>query len=407
VWTVRIERRSFVKHILAGAAAALVASLVAAPAALGHGSMADPPSRSYKIFLDNPQTPQGDAARAAIAVSGTQAFYDWHEISRNIPGFDYASVIPDGELAGAGREKYAGLNLARTDWYATPMVAGARVCRFAAATAHDPSYFRAFITRDGYDPRQPLKWSDLVAIEGGETAELRGSCGRDSGDCHCGSGGAGLSYYMTLQIPERIGRHVLFVIWQRQDPAAEVFFSTSDLDFGGVDYGEGGGDSGDAVQIPLGVQFAYSGQWVGGGQGAFTVTNTSAYTLRDWKLDFDWGAQVTNAWDGAIEQSGNHYTVTALPYNMAIPPGGSVTVGCIVTTPVPGLLPTSLAARGTLPAGTDPCPGDADADGDVDAADLGLLLGSWGAPSPYDYNGDGITNGADIATILSAWGPCG
>jgi hypothetical protein len=137
------------------------------------------------------------------------------------------------------------------------------------------------------------------------------------------------------------------------------------------------------------------------------VTNTSAYTLRDWKLDFDWGAQVTNAWDGAIEQSGNHYTVTALPYNMAIPPGGSVTVGCIVTTPVPGLLPTSLAARGTLPAGTDPCPGDADADGDVDAADLGLLLGSWGAPSPYDYNGDGITNGADIATILSAWGPCG
>jgi hypothetical protein len=43
----------------------------------------------------------------------------------------------------------------------------------------------------------------------------------------------------------------------------------------------------------------------------------------------------------------------------------------------------------------------------VDAADLGLLLGSWGAPSPYDYNGDGITNGADIATILSAWGPCG
>ena len=31
-----------------------------------HGSMLDPVSRVYRIFLDNPQTPQNDAARAAL-----------------------------------------------------------------------------------------------------------------------------------------------------------------------------------------------------------------------------------------------------------------------------------------------------------------------------------------------------
>jgi chitin-binding protein len=88
------------RSIVAFVATATLSVLASLPA-FGHGSMADPPSRSYKIFLDGPMTPQTDAARAAIAVSGTQAFYDWHEVSRNIPGYDYRAAIPDGQLAGA------------------------------------------------------------------------------------------------------------------------------------------------------------------------------------------------------------------------------------------------------------------------------------------------------------------
>ena len=61
--------------------------------AFGHGSMADPISRTYKIFLDNPETPQTAAASAAIAVAGTQAFYDWNEVTRNIPGYDYPCLL--------------------------------------------------------------------------------------------------------------------------------------------------------------------------------------------------------------------------------------------------------------------------------------------------------------------------
>ncbi len=386
-------------------AAAAALSVLASPPAFGHGSMADPPSRSYKIFLDGPMTPQTDAARAAIAVSGTQAFYDWHEVSRNIPGYDYRAAIPDGQLAGAGRTKYAGLDLARTDWFATPMTAGARVCRFYATTPHEPSSFRAFITRPGYDPRQALRWDDLVEIPGGETAELRGSCGKASGDCHCGTTGAGLSYYMNLEIPERVGRHVLFVVWQRVDPAAEVFFSTSDLDFGGVDYGDGGEGS-DPALAPLAAAFSWTNQWTGGGQASITLTNNSTREVRGWRLGFDWGADIGSLWGGAFTRDGSRYEVTNLAWNEAIAPGASVEVGCVATMAIPGILPTSLVAWGTLPGGAAPCPGDVNGDRSIDAADLGVLLAAWGRDSELDFDGNDVTDGLDLARLLAAWGPC-
>ena len=191
------------------------ALILGAVSAFGHGSMADPISRSYEVFLENPQTPTSEAAKAAIAVGGTQPFYDWMEVSLNVPDYKYAAVIPDGKLPGAGRYKYAGLNLVRTDWPATKVVPGPKLCRYYAPTPHEPSFFKAYITREVYDPLQPLLWSDLVEVAGADNVTLTGN-----------------NYYMTLQLPNRIGRHVLYVIWQRIDPGAEVFFSTSDVDLG-------------------------------------------------------------------------------------------------------------------------------------------------------------------------------
>lgn len=54
-------------------------------------------------------------------------------------------------------------------------------------------------------------------------------------------------------------------------------------------------------------------------------------------------------------------------------------------------------------------PGDLDGDGDVDAADLAILLGSWGpcpqqTGCPADLNGDGVVNAADLAIALGNWG---
>jgi predicted carbohydrate-binding protein with CBM5 and CBM33 domain len=103
---------------------AVCLSILTLPRVFGHGSMADPMSRVYEVFLENPERPTTDAGRAAVAVAGTQAFYDWHEVNRQMPNHDYRTQIPDGKLPGAGRDKYGGLNLARTDWPATRVQAG-------------------------------------------------------------------------------------------------------------------------------------------------------------------------------------------------------------------------------------------------------------------------------------------
>ncbi len=54
------------------------------------------------------------------------------------------------------------------------------------------------------------------------------------------------------------------------------------------------------------------------------------------------------------------------------------------------------------------CPQDFDGDGDVDASDLAIVLGSWGPCEgcPTDFNGDDIVNAADLAQVLGAWGLC-
>lgn len=54
------------------------------------------------------------------------------------------------------------------------------------------------------------------------------------------------------------------------------------------------------------------------------------------------------------------------------------------------------------------CVGDLNVDGEVEAFDLALLLGSWGpCPGcPADLSGDGVVEAFDLALLLGAWGPC-
>jgi len=53
------------------------------------------------------------------------------------------------------------------------------------------------------------------------------------------------------------------------------------------------------------------------------------------------------------------------------------------------------------------CPADLDGDGAVAAADISILLSSWGAlNSAADITGDGTVDAQDLAALLSAWGPC-
>ncbi len=53
-----------------------------------------------------------------------------------------------------------------------------------------------------------------------------------------------------------------------------------------------------------------------------------------------------------------------------------------------------------------PCPGDLDADGDTDQADLGILLGAYGNNADGDLDGDGDTDQADLGVLLGDYN-CG
>jgi hypothetical protein len=61
--------------------------------------------------------------------------------------------------------------------------------------------------------------------------------------------------------------------------------------------------------------------------------------------------------------------------------------------------------NGTGDACENNCPSDLDGSGGIDAADLALLLGSWGGSS-NDLNGDSVVDAADLAILLGSWGPC-
>ncbi|MCA9285853.1 MAG: hypothetical protein KDA22_11590 [Phycisphaerales bacterium] len=52
------------------------------------------------------------------------------------------------------------------------------------------------------------------------------------------------------------------------------------------------------------------------------------------------------------------------------------------------------------------CAADLNGDGQVDGADLGALLGAWGADGAADFDGSGTVDGADLGVLLAAWGPC-
>jgi len=55
----------------------------------------------------------------------------------------------------------------------------------------------------------------------------------------------------------------------------------------------------------------------------------------------------------------------------------------------------------------DPCPADFDDDGDVDTADLLMLLAAWGTSGPDgDVDGDGDVDTEDLLALLAAWGDC-
>jgi chitin-binding protein len=200
--------------LYAFAAAALV--VLAVPGtAQAHGALTSPVSRLAACGTEG--TGAGSAAcAAALAESGRQQWADWDNL--RLPGVDGRDreAIPDGKLCSAGIERYAGLDLARADWPATRLTPGTSFAFAYRSTIRHEGRFKLYVTRDGYDPKQPLAWSDL---ESKPFLSVADPAFRDG------------AYRMTGKLPAgKSGRHLIYTIWQNSS-TPDTYYSCSDVIF--------------------------------------------------------------------------------------------------------------------------------------------------------------------------------
>jgi chitin-binding protein len=73
------------------------------------------------------------------------------------PSDVYREIIPDGRLCSAGRDKYGAFDVAREDWPTTRLPESGGLRFLYKATAPHRGRFELYVTKNGYDPRQPLR----------------------------------------------------------------------------------------------------------------------------------------------------------------------------------------------------------------------------------------------------------
>lgn len=203
--------------LAAAAATPLLLNLWAAAPALAHGAPTDPVSRVYGCSPDGAQS-GSTACRAAVAANGT-AFTAWDNLRiANVGGRD-RQTVPDGKLCSGGLPAYKGLDLARADWPSTRVTPGGTLRMTYASTIPHTGTFKLYLTKQGYDPAQPLTWSDLPERPFAEIKDPKLTSG---------------AYRFGVQLPAgRTGRQVLYTIWQNSS-TPDTYYSCSDVVFPGA-----------------------------------------------------------------------------------------------------------------------------------------------------------------------------
>ena len=193
-----------------------------------HGVAMLPGSRTYLCYLDmlesGNQTPSNPACADAVAETGTTPLYNWFAVLDSNGGGRTEGYIPDGEICSGGHNgpyDFSSYNAARTDWPTTHLTSGANIeIQYSNWAAH-PGDFDVYLTKEGWNPNQPLSWSDLELVDSVTDPPQSGSAGSNGG-----------YYYWDVQLPERSGQHIMFIHWIRSD-SQENFYSCSDVVFDG------------------------------------------------------------------------------------------------------------------------------------------------------------------------------
>ena len=85
---------------------------------------------------------------------------------------------------------------------------------------------------------------------------------------------------------------------------------------------------GRAMMAGLAPGFEVTNDWGSGFNGDVVLTNVTATTVADWRVQFDYEGEITTLWNGVIEsQDGSTYIVGPAAWNGVVAAGGSVNFG--------------------------------------------------------------------------------
>ncbi|MEU7829345.1 MULTISPECIES: lytic polysaccharide monooxygenase [unclassified Nonomuraea] len=345
----------FIRSVAFAAAlvATLLASALVAPQAQAHGVTMFPGARTYLCWKDglrdNGQIiPYNPACAAAVAQSGATPLYNWFAVLRSDAGGRTSGFIPDGQLCSGGTGgpyDFTAYNAVRSDWPQTHLTSGASIQMWHSNWAQHPGTFVYYITKNGWNPNAPLKWSDLESF------------GSVTNPPATGGPGALNYYYWNVQLPSgKSGRHMIYVDWIRSD-SAENFFSCSDVVFDGghgevTGVGPNGGSTPDPTVTPTpptpGACSATwhatdNPGWPGHFQADVTVKNNGTTALNGWtvKWTFSGGQGLDGSpWNGVLSAQPPNVSVKNATYNGQLAPNATTSFGFNATGTAPSPAPT-------------------------------------------------------------------
>ncbi|AIL65118.1 N-acetylglucosamine-binding protein A [Rickettsiales bacterium Ac37b] len=210
-----------------------------------HGYSSNPIARQTKCFEDGGfnYPPDGsaipnDACREAFKKSGVYQFTQKQEFSMNVENYhDINSVkekISDGNLCSAGDMKKSGMNVVSDTWYKNDINVDKDGhfeinLQFCATATHNPSYWEVYLSKEDYNSGiHPLNWDNLVLIK--TITDIKAKDGKIP---HCETS----QYYefavdnLDYPILDSHENAILYLRWQRVDPAGEGFYNCLDVNF--------------------------------------------------------------------------------------------------------------------------------------------------------------------------------
>lgn len=190
--------------LAAAAACAVTLSVVTAGSASAHGYTNSPTSRAYHCNLGN-ATDCGPIQWEPWSVEGPKGFPE--------------AGPENGTICAGGLGQFAQLDDPRGGgWPTTDVPSGGSFdFKWHITAAHSTTSFRYFVTKDGWDPNQPLTRD---ALDLAPFLTVDGNNEQPPNDVtHTGT------------LPNKSGHHLILSVWDIAD-TANAFYQCADVNFG-------------------------------------------------------------------------------------------------------------------------------------------------------------------------------